>query len=361
SGDLHGSYLVRAFNALKTPPEVYAFGGKHLQSEGADLVENTLETSVVGISEVLFALPSLFKRARKIKDFIKTHDLDLVILIDYPGFHLWILPEISRLVPTVYYIPPKVWVWKESRARKILEFCHRVYTIFPFEQRFFPEKSRYFGHPLLDIVKPKLNREEFLLSQGLDPAKRYVGLVPGSRSQEIKKMLPLFLEVSRKLSREENLGFLLPHAPSLDLQEYQNIDPDLESVVRICEGETYSLLGSCDFILATSGTVTLEAAILGTPMLICNRGSALTYLAFQALSKVRHLGLPNILKQEEICPEYLQNDANLENLFNAAKSYLQDASKLEEQKKHLFEVRELLGEPGVLAKISQDMQETYLR
>ena len=153
SGDLHGAHLARAFQRLPIPPKLFGYGGKHLEAAGVHLVENTLETSVVGISEILMAIPNLFARAKRVINFIKNQSLDLLVLIDFPGFHLWILPQVSRFVPTVYYIPPKVWVWKENRARKIMRFCQRVYTIFPFERHYFPEKSKYFGHPLLDIVK----------------------------------------------------------------------------------------------------------------------------------------------------------------------------------------------------------------
>ena len=139
------------------------------------------------------------------------------------------------------------------------------------------------------------------------------------------------------------------------------MDPQIESQLSICSEDTYSLISACDFILATSGTVTLEAAILATPMLICNKGSSLTYAAFQLLSRVKYLGLPNILKGEEICPEYLQEKANADTLYQAARDYLSDESRLEKQRLELRQVRELLGEPGVLDRITRDMQECYLK
>lgn len=361
SGDLHGAHLARAFQRLPVPPRLFGYGGKHLQEAGVELVENTLQTSVVGISEIFMALPNLIARARRIVNFIKNQSMDLLILIDFPGFHLWILPQVSRFVPTVYYIPPKVWVWKENRAQKIMRFCQRVYTIFPFEQRYFPEKSKYFGHPLLDIVASPKSRDEFLESRGLSSSRRYIGLVPGSRLQEIRKMLPIFLDVAKRLSEEADYGFLLPQASSLELQEYKKLDPQIESRVTLCEGDTYSLISACDLILATSGTVTLEAAILGTPMLICNKGSSLTYAAFRMLSKVRHLGLPNILKNQEICPEYLQDDANVDRLVHGVREFLAHDELLAKQRKQLGEVREILGEPGVLDRITRDMQESYLQ
>lgn len=361
SGDLHGAHLARAFQRLPIPPKLFGYGGKHLEAAGVHLVENTLETSVVGISEILMAIPNLFARAKRVINFIKNQSLDLLVLIDFPGFHLWILPQVSRFVPTVYYIPPKVWVWKENRARKIMRFCQRVYTIFPFERHYFPEKSKYFGHPLLDIVTCTYSRDDFLLSKGLDTKRRYIGLVPGSRIQEIRKMLPLFLEVAQRLAAVGDYGFLVPQASSIELEEYKKLDPEIESKVTLCEGDTYSLISACDLILATSGTVTLEGAILGTPMLICNKGSSLTYFAFRLLSKVRYLGLPNILKNQEICPEFLQNDANVDRLFDSVRTLLADGDLLAKQKKQLDEVRELLGEQGVLDRITSDMQESYLK
>jgi lipid-A-disaccharide synthase len=362
SGDLHGSHLVRALLASKTSLEVFAFGGERMRQAGAQLIVNTLKNSVVGVSEVLKSLPTLMTRAREVKDWIAKHPVDLTILIDFPGFHLRLLPHLASLSKTVYFIPPKVWVWQAKRASQILRYCDRIYTIFPFEKDYFAEKSRYFGHPLVDIVKAPRKRGEFLDSLGLSPSLRYLALVPGSREQEISRMLPLFLEAAERLATRKDLGgFLIPKTSSLDSRCYRVPEKVGGLPLVLHEGDSYSLLNACDLALATSGTVTLEASILETPMIISNQGSWITYLAFKALSRIPFLGLPNILGGKEICPELLQNEASAENLEHFAALYLDSPRILEAQVRELERVNSKLGRPGVFEKIARDIHQEYLK
>jgi len=362
SGDLHGSHLVKALLAGKTPPQVFAFGGERMRQAGAELIVNTLKNSVVGISEVIRSLPALMGRAREVKDWIARHPVDVTILIDFPGFHLRLLPHLASLGKTVYFIPPKVWVWRANRAEQLLRYCDRIYTIFPFEKDYFSEKTRYFGHPLVDVVKASKKREEFLGSLELNPDLRYLALVPGSREQEISKMLPLFLQAAERLAGRKDLGgFLIPKASSIDKACYQIPKRVGTLPLILVEKDSYSLLNACDLALATSGTVTLEASILNTPMIISNQGSWITYMAFKTLSRIPFLGLPNILGGKEICPELLQNEASAENLEHFASLYLDSPRILEDQVRELKKVNSKLGQPGVFEKIADDIVEEYLQ
>lgn len=360
SGDLHGSYLVEALLKLSLPLQIFAMGGEKMKSAGAKLLENTLESSVVGITEVIRKIPGLVERKQRIEDFVSREQPDLVIFIDFPGFHLKIMPSISDKTSLVYYIPPKVWVWKQNRAQKILQFCKRVYTIFPFENSYFNGKASYFGHPLVDFVKSTCSTSEFKKEFGLCEDLATIALVPGSRKQEIVKMLPRFCESARLVSSSHKVQWLLPLADSIDDSDFPaGMFDDLN--IRIIRGRTYDVIKHCDFILATSGTVTLEAALLGTPMIICNRASWVTYMAFKMLSSVPYLGLPNIISKREICPEMLQSDTQPHRLADLMRNYLLQPNKLGDQKKALNEVVQTLGEPGVLKRVSNHIAEEFLQ
>ncbi len=360
SGDLHGSYLVEAFLKLSLPLQIFAMGGEKMKSAGARLLENTLDSSVVGITEVIRKVPGLIERKQRIEDFVSREQPDLVIFIDFPGFHLKVMPSLFDKTSLVYYIPPKVWVWKQNRARKILQFCKRVYTIFPFENSYFHDKASYFGHPLVDFVKSTCSASEFREEFGLHEDKATIALVPGSRKQEIVEMLPRFCDSARLVSNSYKVQWLLPLADSIDDSDFpMGIFDDLN--IQIIRSRTYDVIKHCDFILATSGTVTLEAALLGTPMIICNRATWVTYLAFKLLSKVPYLGLPNIISKREICPEMLQSNTEPNRLANLMQSYLSQPQKLGEQKKALNEVVQTLGEPGVLSRVSSHMAEEFLQ
>lgn len=360
SGDLHGAYLIEALFKLSLPMKIFAMGGQKMKLSGAELLENTLESSVVGITEVIQKIPSLMQRQQRIQSFVEREQPDLIVLIDFPGFHLRLMPQLAEIAPLVYYIPPKVWVWKQSRALKILRFCQRVYTIFPFENEYFPGKSSYFGHPLVDFVKSTCSQEEFRNRHDLKEDVATIGILPGSRKQEVAKMLPRYCEAARLVSKSHPVQWLLPLADSIAEDDLPSqVMADVK--IRVTRGCTYDVIKNCDLIIATSGTVTLEATLLGTPMIICNRASSITYLAFKLLSKVPYLGLPNIISKTEICPEMLQSDTHPNKLSELILDYLDKPEKLLEQKKSLNQVVQTLGEPGVIDRVSKHIAAEFLQ
>lgn len=360
SGDLHGSYLVESLLKLSMPLKIFAMGGQKMKLSGAELLENTLESSVVGITEVLWAIPSLIKRKQRIHRFVEYERPDLIVFIDFPGFHLRLMPSLSGMAPMAYYIPPKVWVWKQNRALKILKFCKRVYTIFPFENSYFPRKASYFGHPLVDFVKAKSSLDEFKQRYSLEEEVFTVALVPGSRQQEIVKMLPRFCEAARLVSSTKKVKWLLPLADTISENDLPHgVLHDLD--VQIIRGCTYDVIKYSNLIIATSGTVTLEATLLGTPMIICNRASWVTYMAFKILSKIPYVGLPNIISNSEICPEMLQSDTEPIKLSQLILDYLEKPERLQQQKENLRKVVQTLGEPGVVERVSTHMAEEFLK
>ncbi len=355
SGDLHGAELVREL--LKHPGiRVYAYGGQRMQKAGAHLLKNTMDTAVVGVFEVLKALPRLLSLQKRIRQWVVQNLPQAVIMIDYPGFHMRQLSHLAGLVSVFYYIPPKVWAWKPGRARLLLEHCRRIYTIFPFENRYFPgENTRYFGHPLMDTTRPSMNKNEFLNLLGLKPSERLVGLLPGSRKMEVRTMLPEFLKTAESLSqRHRDLVFAVARPTSMPESFYTQIRKS-KLPIRLVENQSLELIGASHLILATSGTVTLEAAILKTPMLICNKVHPITKFAFDKLAQTRWVGLPNIIAGREISPEFLQQKMKAEELFTYASRLLADDVLWQHQVDELEKVVKRLGEPGVVSRVAGDM------
>ncbi|MBW7874898.1 MAG: lipid-A-disaccharide synthase [Candidatus Cloacimonetes bacterium] len=358
SGDMLGANLISCLRATRPDLRIYAFGGLRMKEAGAQLLFNTLDTAVVGVFEVLKALPKLLALEKKILSWVVTNLPRAILLIDYPGFHLRLLPRLAGLVPVYWYIPPKVWVWKPGRAALLEKLCKKVYTIFPFEKTWFPQKGAYFGHPLIDSTKPALDRDEFLKSLGLDPKSRVIALMPGSRKQEISRMLPEFLKAARTLkSKFPDLEFILPRPNSVSESMYRL---DGYPVKMIC-GNSVEVMHSAQIVLATSGTVTLEAAILRKPMVICYQVNWLTYLAFQHLSSVSWVGLPNILAGKEICPELLQKNMQAEKIVEVVSGLIREPKRLQAQIENLHTIVASLGEDGVNQRIAGDLAESLGR
>jgi lipid-A-disaccharide synthase len=363
SGDLHASNLVKALLSLENPPRVSAFGGPLLRKAGARLVKDMRAYSVVGISEVLKMLPNFLSLKKYVETWVVKEQPAFVILIDYPGFHLKLLPFLAKRVPVIWYIPPKVWVWKEKRAELLEKYCSKVFSIFPFETKYYPKKGAFLGHPLADCIKEPMERDVFLEEKGLSPEKRYIGLIPGSRVQEIKSLLPIYLEAAVKLaSKHRGVEFILPRAGNLDkklinryVSRYKNIK------IHVISDRIHDVMNACELLICTSGTVTLEAGFLKRPMIICNKGSFITWLAFKTLSKSEFLGLPNILAGKEICPELLQKDANPEKLYEVAGNILTSASLKSKQVEELEKHVSPLFEKGVSQRIAEAIESEFMQ
>ncbi|MCJ8346282.1 lipid-A-disaccharide synthase [bacterium] len=356
SGDLHGSHLIKELLNREDRPRIFAYGGKRMKDAGASLVKNTMKTSVLGVVEVIQAIPELLKQEKEVKKWVSQNNPNLIIVIDYPGFHLKLLPYLSSWAPVHYYIPPKVWVWKKNRADKINQYCEKVYTIFPFEQKYYPNKGKYFGHPLVDIVKPELSKEEFYKKYKLDEKDIVVGLLPGSRNQELKSLLPEFLASAKLLAKKvQNIHFFIPRVSTVDpslydvCKEYKNLK------LHLLDGMSYSIIASSKLVLLASGTVTLESTILGTPMLICYKANWFTKKAFDLLSQTPHLGLPNIIAGKEIVKEFIQENFNAESIVSYSESLLKSDLAMEKQLERLESVQSSLGTQGVITNIANDM------
>ena len=358
SGDLHGSYLVRAIRARHPEAHITCLGGPLLQQAGARVLVDNRDLAVVGLFEVLSHAKVVYKAWQHIKAHIIRNRPQLIILIDFPDFNM-LLARLARRfgVRVFYYISPQVWAWRAGRVHTLKRLVDRMAVILPFESDFYRRygmKTDYVGHPLLDVLHGVPSVETARSRYRRNPPGPVVGLLPGSRQGEIRSLLPTLLETAAVLhERIPQLTFLLPVAASLDAEEIAAQAGRWQLPLRIVPGDTYGVIRAADLLLTTSGTVTLEAAILGTPMIIIYRVSNLTYYAGRHLIKVRHVGLPNLVAGRSIVPELLQQEATTERIAAEALSHLQQPELLQRQRRELNDIRRQLGEPGVAARVAQ--------
>lgn len=319
SGDMHGAMLVQSIKSIDPEVHFWGIGGPRMRDAGVNTVFDAGRLAVVGISEVLTHIRQIINAQNLMRSLMEEKKPDLLILIDYPDFNLLLAAKAKRLnLPVLYYISPQVWAWRAGRVKKIKRLVQRMIVILPFEVEFYRRhdmKVDFVGHPLLDVVKPKMARKDFLKSVRLDDNVPIIGLFPGSRSHEVKRLLPCIIDAARILNRKiPGVRFLLPLAPAIDkswvkgILEPENVD------IRILDGHAYDAMSVSRAIIAASGTVTLEAAIIGVPMVIIYKVSSLTYIIGRLLGDVPHIGLPNLVAGKRIVPELVQGEAQGEKI-----------------------------------------------
>jgi lipid-A-disaccharide synthase len=358
SGDLYGAGVVVALREKAPGIRFFGIGGPRMEEADVKILFRASEVAVVGITEVLPKMRAIRRALDGLKDALMDNPPDLVILIDYPGFNLNLAKKAHDLgIPVLYYIPPQVWAWREGRVKKIAKRVDRVAVIFPFEEGFYSGcgiRVEYVGHPLLDGLENGRSREQVREDLGISGAQfPVVGLLPGSRNEEIARHLQPIVGAAEIISRTyPKLYCILPLASTVD---EEIVKPYLENAqvdIMVHSGNTREVLRACDLALIASGTATLEAAITGTPMVILYRVSFLTYLLGKLLAKVSHIGLVNLVADREIVPELIQGDAIDTRLAEEGLCLLENAERREEMKEDLRLVREQLGQGGASERVA---------
>ena len=358
SGDLHGSHLVKEMLSLDPSLQFYGVGGEKMKNEGVELIADSKEMAVVGITEVLLKLKRIFHIYRKLKNSLAANSPSLVILIDYPDFNLRFAREVKKKnIPIVYYISPQVWAWRKGRIKKIGRLIKKMIVIFPFEKKFYEEAKidvDFVGHPLLDSIRSQFSREEAFQKFSLTPGVTTIGLLPGSRMNEIKRHLPPMVEAISSISQQINpVQFIIPVAPGLDWGEVQNLVGSKRENIRVVENNIYDVMRISDVVIVASGTATIEAAIMGAPMIVVYRVSPFTYLLGKMLIKVKNIGMVNIIAGKTVVPELIQKDVTPEKITSTVVQILNNPSKQEEMKKELSSVKEKIGNPGASFRAAQ--------
>jgi len=358
SGDLHGASLAKALKALQPDISLLGMGGAGMRSAGVDIVYDIADLGVMGFVEVVRNLRKMFRLRDMLTEVMERERPDVLVVIDYPGFNMRLAAVAKRLgIPVVSYISPSVWAWGRGRAKGVAETVTKVAAIFSFEAEVYREAGAdvtFVGHPLLDIVQPQWSKEEAERYFGINPEQPVVLLLPGSRRHEIDRLLPPMLEAAVKISQTiPACQFFLPVASTISREIIENMLRAYPVNVHLTDGYTYDLMNIADLALATSGTVTLEAALLQLPSVVIYKTAFLTYLIGKALVRIDNISLPNIVAGRRILPEFLQDAVTADNLVAAALPMLMDPAVREENRADLAEVRRLLGEPGAVKRVAE--------
>lgn len=356
SGDLHGATLCRALRELAPGARLVGMGGARMAAAGMEVVADPTGHAVVGMSEAVGRIPGLYRAYRALVRRIYEERPRALVLIDFPEFNLRLARQARRAgVPVVYFIPPQLWAWRRGRIRQMARRVTRVLAVFPFEQALYEEAHvavDFVGHPLLDVLPLHLTRDDARRRLGLDPAASVVGLLPGSRREEVARLLPPMLEAARQLAAvDPRRRFLIGAAPTVDRAQVAALLAAAAKTngprVEIVEGLTHELMAGSDVVLIASGTATLEAALLGVPMVVCYRVSRLTETVARMLARVPWISLPNIVAGRKAVPEVLQDEVTGHRLASEALHLLEDAAAATAQRAAFKEIRGRLGEPGV--------------
>ncbi len=355
SGDLHGSRLVAAIKSLNPDVLFYGIGGEKLKEAGVETLFSTSELAVVGIVEVFSHLGTIYRAFHALRNSLDAAKPDLIILIDYPDFNLRLAVQAKkRGIPVLYYISPQVWAWRRGRIKKIAACVDKMLVVFPFEVPLYKEEGvdvEWVGHPLLEAVPPAGSCQEALTKLNLDDDKTTIGLLPGSRKGEVRRILPPMLKASETLSYELNdLQFVLPLAPDVREEDVRPILKDSTAHVKLVRNSIHEVLSLSRLVLVASGTATLETAIMGKPMVVLYRISFPTYLIGKFLVKVKTIGLVNIVAGKAIVPELIQRDANGQRIAQEASNLLKNSLLYHRIEDELKVVKERLGSPGASAK-----------
>lgn len=358
SGDLHAAALVREARSIDPDVTFFGVGSARMRKAGVMLLADASEISVVGITEVLAHIGSIYRVYAALRDYLRTERPALLILVDFPDFNLMVGKVAKRLgIPILYYISPQIWAWRKGRIRTIAGLVHTMIVLFPFEAELYRREGvdvRFVGHPLVDSVRSEFGTEEARQRIGLDPRRKTVAILPGSRKKEIKTHLETMLGATRLLAgRHEELQFVLPVAPTLSREYVRSFTDRCPVPVNLVEGRVYDALRASDAAIVVSGTATLETGLMGVPMVVIYRVSRLTAILVKLLASYDHVGLVNIVANRRIVPELIQEAVTAENISNAVSAILSDQAETLRMKDDLATVRGLLGEAGASRRAAE--------
>ena len=358
SGDMHGANLVREMLKVEPALNFYGIGGRKMKEEGVHLLADASDMAVVGLTEVFSKLGKILKIMGMVKRSLDERRPDLVILIDYPDFNLPLAKAArKRKIKVFYYISPQVWAWRKSRIGQIKKTVNKMAVILPFEVETYGREGfevNYVGHPLLDMVKLSYSKQELRKEFGLAADKITIGILPGSRLSEVRKLMPELLRTAEILAKEiPDIQFVLPLADTLEETAVAEFLSGSNVKVKVISGHTYDVVSCADLALVASGTATLETALLKVPMVIVYKISLLSYAIGRLIVDVKNIGLVNIVAGKTIVPELIQGDASGERIAAEALAILKNEGKKQEIIKELEAIRAKLGEPGAAIRAAQ--------
>jgi len=359
SGDLHGGSLASALKEAQPQLRLIGLGGKNMIRAGIESYRNIDDLSIVGLGEVISNLGKFKALFRLLVEKLDSEKPDCVVLIDYPEFNLRFAQEVKkRKIPLVYYISPQVWAWRKGRVKIIKMTVDKMVVVFKFEEEMYRKEGvdvEFVGHPLLDVVKPRFSKDEFIRNNRLDGEKKTVALLPGSREIEVVRNLPTMIRAASLIKKgfDEDVQFVIAKVVGVKDEIYEGILKSHDFETTIIEDCPYDCVNISDVVLAASGTATLETAILEKPMLVIYKVSLLTWLMGRVLVKIPNTGLVNIVAGERIVPEFIQFNATPQKIATEAISLLSSSEKSNEIKAKLKTVKDNLGSPQASKRTAQ--------
>ena len=357
SGDVHAAALTREILKLDPTAQVYGMGGDGLRAAGGEVLFDIKDHGVMGLVEIIRKLPALFRLRSDFAEVMDKRRPDCLVTIDYPGFNMR-LAKVARAkgIPVISFIAPSAWAWRKGRAKNVAKLVNKVAAIFPFEYEVYKEAGadvEFMGHPLVDIVQPTLPVAEAVAKAGKHEGRPLVLLLPGSRLQEIQRLLPSMLEAAKLMVKANPaLEFVMPRAGTIPRAM---LDEEINRAgihVSITEGNNYDVMGVADVALAASGTVTLEAALCRLPSVIVYKTAPLTAFIVRRLLNIADIGLPNIVAGRHILPELLQEDATPAKMAAEVLHLLEPAAHAQALA-DLDDVKKRLGEPGAVRRVAE--------
>ena len=361
SGDLIGAALLREIKSIKPHLNIVGIGGDNMREEGMEIIFHSDQMAFLGFVEVVKHLPFIRQVQKKLIEIIKKGKIQNVVLIDYPGFNLSIAKKLKQLdVKVIYYVSPQIWAWAKGRIKKVKKYVDKMLVVFPFEVEFYRKENidvEFVGHPLVERVSRYefLNKDEFYSKFMIESEKEILLVMPGSRKQEVKEILPEAIKAAGKLANKFNLQIVVARSKNIDDEYFRRISGSEKFI--LIEDYNYELMKYSSFGIIKSGTSTLEAGYFSLPMVIVYKTSPITYLIGKQLVKLNKIGMVNILLDEIVVSELIQNNASAEKIFKEASNILSDDQVYKNMKLKLDEVKRKLGSDGASEKAARSILE----
>ncbi len=354
SGDLHGSGLVRELKAKNSDLHIFGVGGNKMQQQGMELIYHVNEMNVLGFWDVLKHF-RFFKRVYKnLVRKLEQEKPAVLVLIDYPGLNLKLAKAAhQRAIKVAYYIAPQVWAWGAKRIKKMAQTVNKMAVIIPFEEKMYRDAridATFVSHPLLEVIETKLDKKEFFSKYRLNSNYKTIGLLPGSRPLEVKRLLPEMMRTTERFKRKHlEIQVIIGKADSVDPEIYKQLIPE-KSDVQLLENSTYEIMKHSDLLIVASGTATLESALFETPLIIVYKVDPVSYFIGKQLVKIDSIGLVNVIAEKKIAPEFIQHQFRAENLIPEMEDLLFNENRQSKTITDLRKIKQKLGEVGASEK-----------
>lgn len=357
SGDVHAAEVVHAMHEKGSELHFFGIAGPKMREQGVEALLKSEDISLMGFAEVVMNLGLVFSMYKTIKQALTERKPDLVILVDYPGFNLKVAKLAKSLgIKVLFYISPQLWAWRKGRIKQIKRYVDHMAVIFPFEESFYQQHGvpvTYVGCPLMDELDFSLTKTQAREQLGLNETKMTVTLLPGSRQAVVERGLPTMLAAGRLLVKQlGDIQFVLPVANTLSKEKLSTLCPD-DLEVKLVEKASYEAIKSADAVICSSGTATLETALLGAPMVVLYKMNAITYQIIKRLITIKNISLCNIVAEKTVVKELLQEQATPEAIAEEMKRLLTDVDYRTAMEAELTVIRERMGEPGAADKVAQ--------